>query len=95
MKMTNIFKRLDLVERMPEKLWTEAHIILQKVMIKTIHKKKKFKKAKWVSKEGLHIAWKRKKQKQRRKGTKYPLNAEFNRISRREKKALLSEQYNE
>ena len=58
MKMTNRFKRLGLVERVPEKSWTEAHIILQKVVIKTIHKKKKCKKAKWVSKEALQIAWK-------------------------------------
>ena len=58
MKMTNRFKRLVLLERVPEKSWTEAHIILQKVVIKTIHKKKKCKKAKWVSKEALQIAWK-------------------------------------
>ena len=89
MKMTNIFKRLDLVERMPEKLWTEAHIILQKVMIKTIHKKKKFKKAKWVSKEALHVAWKRREAKAKEKGTKIPTKCRVQQNFKKREKSLV------
>ena len=54
--MTNKFKRLDLTDRMPEELWTDVHDIVQEVVIKTIPKKKKCKKAKWLSVEALHIA---------------------------------------
>ena len=57
--MTNRFKGLDLVDRVPEELWTEVHNIVQEVMNKTIPKKKKCKKAKWLSKEALQIAEKR------------------------------------
>ena len=49
--LTNIFKGLDLIDRMPEELWTEVTDIIQEAMIKTIPKKKKFKKAKWLSEE--------------------------------------------
>ena len=69
--MTKRFKRLDLIERVPEELWTEVHDILQEAMIKTIPKKKKCKKAKWLSEEALQIALKRSKR-QRRKGKIYP-----------------------
>ena len=54
--MTNRFKRLDLIYRMPEELWTEIHSIVQEVVVKTIPKKQKCKKAKWVSEEALQIA---------------------------------------
>ena len=59
MEVTNRFKGLDLIERMPEELWTEVHDIVQEAVIKTITRKKKYKKAKWLSEEGLQIAEKR------------------------------------
>ena len=55
-EVTNRFKELDLTDRMPEELWTDVHDIVQEVVIKTISKKKKCKKAKWLSKEALQIA---------------------------------------
>ena len=58
-EVTNRFKGLDLIDRMPEKLWTEVHDIVQEAVIKTIPKKKKCKKAKWLSEEALKIATKR------------------------------------
>ena len=67
MKMMNRFKEIDLIDRMLEELWTEVHNIIQEFVIKTIPKKKKCEKAKWVSKEALQIAEKR----QRRKGKIY------------------------
>ena len=57
--MTNRFKGLDLKDRVPEELWTEVRDIVQETGIKTIRKKKKCKKAKWLSEETLQIAWKR------------------------------------
>ena len=57
--MRNRFKGLDLIDRVPEELWTEVHDIVQEVVIKTIPKKKKCKKAKWLSEEALQIAEKR------------------------------------
>ena len=71
MKVTNRFKGLDLTERMPEELWTEVHNIVQEVVIKTLPKKKKYKKAKWLSEEALQIAEKRREARQRRKGKIY------------------------
>ena len=65
--MTNIFKELDLIDRLPEDLWSEVHDIVQEAVIKTILKKKKCKKAKWLPEEALEIAEKRSKRK-RRKG---------------------------
>ena len=59
MEVTNRFKGLDLKDRVPEELWMEVHNILQEVVIKTIPKKKKCKKAKWLSEEGLKIAEKK------------------------------------
>ena len=56
MEVTNGFKGLDLIERMPEELWTEVHDIVQETVVKTITRKKKCKKAKWLSEEGLKIA---------------------------------------
>ena len=66
-EVTNRFKGLDLIDRAPEELWTEAHNIIQEVVIKTILKKKKCKKAKWLSEKALQIAEKR-SERQRRKG---------------------------
>ena len=63
MEVTNRFKGLDLIDRVPEELWMEVHDIVQEVVIKTIPKKKKCKKAKWLSEEALQIAVKRREAK--------------------------------
>ena len=70
-EVMNTFKGLDLVDRMPEELWTEVHNTVQEAVIKTIAKKKKCKKAKWLSEKALQIPEKRSKW-QRRKGKIYP-----------------------
>ena len=81
---------------MPKELWTEIHDIIQKAVIKTIPKKKKCKKAKWLSEEVLQIAVKRREDKSKREKETYKhLNAEFKRIARRAKKAFLSDQCKE
>ena len=75
---------------MPEELWTEVHDIVQEVVIKTIPKRKKCKKAKWLSEEALKIAVKRREAKSKGEKERYEhLNAEFQRIARRDKKAFL------
>ena len=90
------FKGLDLIDRMPEELWTEVPDIVQEAMIKTIPKKKKCKKAKWLSEEALQIAMKRREAKGKgEKERSAYLNAEFQRIAKRDKKALLSDQCKE
>ena len=94
--MTNRYKGLDLIDRVPEELWTEVHDFVQEAVIKTIPKKNKYKKAKWLSEEALQIAEKRRETKG--KGEKERcthLNAEFQRIARRDKKAFLSGQCKE
>ena len=94
--MTNRYKGLDLIDRVPEELWTEVHDFVQEAVIKTISKKKKCKKAKWLSEEALQIAMNRREAKG--KGEKERcthLNAEFQRIARRHKKAFLSNQCKE
>ena len=81
---------------MPDELWMEVHDIVQEIGIKTISKKKKFKKAKWLSKEALQIAVKRRETKSKGEKERYThLNAEFQRIARRDKKAFLSDQCKE
>ena len=81
---------------MPEELWTEVHNIVQKAVIKIIPKKKKCKKAKWLSEEALQIAEKRRQAKGKGERERYiHLNAEFQRIARRDKKAFLSDQCKE
>ena len=81
---------------MPEKLGTKVHDIVQEAGIKTIPKKKKCKKAKWLSEEALQIAEKRREAKGEGEKERYThLNAEFQRIARREKKAFLSDQCKE
>ena len=81
---------------MPGELWTEVHDIVQESVIKTIPKKKKCKKAKWLSEEGLQIAEKRREAKSKREKERYThLNAQFQRIARRDKKACLSNQCKE
>ena len=67
MEVRNRFKELDLTDRVPEELWTEFGDIVQEVMIKTIPKKKKYKKAKWLSEEALQIAVKRREVKKKKK----------------------------
>ena len=71
MEVTNRFKGLDLIDRVPEELWNEVHGIVQETGIKTIPKKKKYKKVKWLSEEALQIAVKR-SERQRRKGKIFP-----------------------
>ena len=81
---------------MPEELWTEIHNIVQEAVIKTIPKKKKCQKAKWLSEEALKIAVKRREAKGKGdKETYTHLNADFQRIARRDKKAFLSDQCKE
>ena len=92
MEVTNRFKELDLIDRVPEELWTEVRDIVQQAMIKTIPKKKNCKKAKWLSEEALQTE-KRREAKGKGEQERYThLNAEFQRIARGDKKALLCEQ---
>jgi len=94
--MTNRFKGLDLIDRVPEELWMEVHDFVQEAVIKTIPKKKKCKKAKWLSEEALKIAEKRTEAKGKGEKERYThLNAEFQRIARRDKKSFLSDQCKE
>ena len=84
------FKGLLLIDRVPHELWMEVHDILQETGIKTIPKKKKCKKAKWLSKEALQIAVKRREAKSKGEKERYThLNAEFQRIARRDKRSFL------
>ena len=95
-KVRNRFKGLDLIDRVPEELWMEVHDIVQEAGIKTIPMKRKCKKAKWLSEEALQIAEKRRETKGKGEKKRYThLNAEFQRISRRNKKALLSDRCKE
>ena len=80
---------------MPDELWTEVHDIVQETAMKTIRKKKKCKKAKWLSEEALQIAVKREAKSKGEKERYTHLNAEFQRIARRDKKAFLSNQCKE
>ena len=81
---------------MPEEQWTEVHDIVQEAVIKTNPKKKKCRKAKWLSEEALQITEKRREAKGKGEKERYArLNAEFQRIARRDKKAFLSDQYKE
>ena len=83
-------------DRVPQELWTEVYIIVQEVEIKTIHERKKCKKAKWLSEEALQISIKRREVKGKGEKERYThLNAEFQRIARRDKKAFLSDQCKE
>ena len=96
MKVTNRFKGLDLTDRVPDELWMEVHDTVQETGIKTIPKKKKCKKAKRLSEEALQIAEKRIEAKGKGEKERYThLNAEFQRIERRDKKAFLRNQCKE
>ena len=95
-EVTNRFKGLDLIERVPEELWMEVCDVVQEAVIKTIPKKKKCKRAKWLSEETLQIAEKIRKAKGKGEKERYThLNAKFQRIARRDKKAFLSDQCKE
>ena len=96
MKVRNRFKGLDLIDREPDELRTEVHDIVQETGIKTIPKKKKCKKAKWLSEEALQIAVKRREAKSKEEKERHShLNAEFQRTSRNDNKAFLSDQCKE
>ena len=85
-----------MIVRVPEELWMEVHNIVQEAVMKTIHKKKKCQKAKWLSEGGLQIAEKRRELKGKGETERYThLNAEFQRTARRDKKAFLSDQSKE
>ena len=96
MEVTNRFKGLDLIDRVPEEIWMEVHDTVQEAGIKTVPKKKKCKKAKWLSEEALQIPAKRREVKGKGEKERHThLNAGFQRIERRDKKAFLSNQCNE
>ena len=93
MEVRDRFKGLDLIDRVPKELWTEVPDIVQEAGIKTTPKKKKRKKAKWLSEEASQIAEKRREAKGKGEKERYShLNAEFQRVARRDKKALISDQ---
>ena len=90
--MRNRFKGFDLIDRVLEELWAEVCDIVQEAVIKTIPKKKKYKKTKWLPEEALQIAEKRKEAEGKVEKKRYThLNAEFQRIARRDKKAFLND----
>ena len=92
-EVRNRFKGLDLIGRVPDELWMEVCDIVQETGIKTIPMKKKHKKAKWLSEEALQIAVKRREVKSKGEKERYShLNAEFQKIARRDKKAIISDQ---
>jgi len=92
----NRFKGLDLIDRAPDELWMEVRDIVQETRSKTMPKKKKCKKAKSLSEEALQIAVKRREAKSKGEKERYThLNAEFQRIARRDKQAFLSDQCKE
>ena len=93
MEVRNRFKGLDLTDRVPDELWNEVRDIVQETGIKTIPMEKKCKKAKWLSGEALQIAVKRREVKSKGGKERYKhLNAEFQRIARRNKKSFFSHQ---
>ena len=95
-EMRNRFKGLDMIDRVPDELWTEVHDTVRETGIKTIPMEKKCKKAKRLSEEALQIAVKRTEEKSKGEKERYThLNAEFQRIARRDKKAFLSDQCKE
>ena len=94
-EVRNRFKELDLIDRVRDELWNEVCDIVQETGIKTIPMEKKCKKAKWLSEKALEIAVKRKVKNKGEKERYKHLNAEFQRIARRDKKAFLSDQCKE
>ena len=95
-EVRNRFKGLDLIDRVLDELWTEVRDTVQETGIKTIPKKKKCKRTKWLSEEALQRAVKRREEKSKGEKERYThLNAEFQRIARRNKKAFLGDQWKE
>ena len=95
-EVRNRFKGLDLIDRVPEKLWTVVQNTVQEAVIKTLPKKKKCKKAKWLSEEALQIAETRREAKGKGEKERYThMNVQFQRIARRDKKAFLRDQCKE
>ena len=95
-EVTNRFKGLDLIDRVPAELWMEVCDIVQEAGIKTIPKKKKCKKARWLFEEALQIAEKRREAKSKEEQERYThLKSEFQRIARRVKKTFFSDQCKE
>ena len=95
-EVTNRFKELDLRDRVPEELWMEVHNTVQEEVIKTIHKGRNAKKVKWLFEEILQVAEKRREVKGKEEKERYThLNAECQRIERRDKKGFLSDQCKE
>ena len=95
-EVTSRFQELDLIDRVPEELWMNVHDTIQEAVIKNFPKKRKCKKAKWVSEEALQIAVRRRETKGKGEKERYiHLNAEFQKIARRDKKAFLSDQCKE
>ena len=95
-EVRNRFKCLDLIDRVPDELWTEVRDTVQETGIKTIPMEKKCEKAKWLSGEALQIGVKRREAKSKGEKERYKhLNAEFQRIARRDKKAFFSDQCKE
>ena len=91
----NRFKGLDLIDSVPDELWTEIHDILQETGIKTMPMEKKCKKAKWLSEKALQIAVKRELKSKGKKERYKHLNVQFQKTARRDKKAFLSDQCKE
>jgi len=95
-EVRNRFKDLDLIDRVPDELWSEVRDIVQETGIKTILKKKKCKKAKWLSEAALKIAVERREMKSKGEKERYKHpNVEFQRITRRHNKAFLNDQCKE
>ena len=93
MEVRNRFKGLNLIDRVPDELWNEVRDIVQETGIKTIRMEKKCKKAKWLSGEALQIPVKRREAKSKGEKERYKhLNADLQRIARRDKKSFLSDQ---
>ena len=96
MEVRNRFKGLDLIDRVPDELWSEVRDIVQETGIKTILMEKKCKKAKWLSEEALQIAEKRREAKTKGEKERYThLNADFQRMARRDKKSFLRDKWKE
>ena len=96
MEVKNRFKGLDLIDRVPEELWTKVRLTMQEAVTKIIPKEKKGKKTKWLSEEALQIAEERREAKGRgERERRTQLNAEFQRTTRRDKNASLNEQSKE
>ena len=91
MEVTNRFRQLDLIDRVPEELWTEVHNTVQEIGIKTISKKKKCKEAKWLSEEVLQTAMKRREVNSKGEKERYPIKCRVPKNSKERLRAFLSD----